>query len=408
MNMPPAAAALRQPSFVAYLGGHALSTVGTWAQRVVLYWIAWEATQSTAVLGLLAAADLLPAVFTAPLAGTLADRLNRRILALRLQLLSVIPAVLALIAVLSEMTSVPVLVSLALLTGILNGFDHPVRMVLVSGLVERATLTSAVTLNSIVFNLGRMAGPALGGVAITSGHTEWVFVFNALSYAVFALVLARLRSALPGVQAGGDDGALGWLQVLPRLTVTHRVVLAYFAAIALCIRPVFELLPAFADALAPAPALASELFAWMTSAQALGAALGGVAVGTLAAQGPPVRAVLVSGLAIVASMFLFLLSGEPWLALLSLTVVSGGIVSNGIACQVLLQNEVPDRMRGKVLSVYTMIFRGLPALGALAIGVLAQIMPQAHLFWAGNSILVLATGIAWTVFHRSGNRRDTR
>lgn len=408
MKLPRAAAALSQPSFLAYLGGHALSTVGTWAQRVVLYWIAWEATQSTAVLGLLAAADLLPAVFTAPIAGSLADRMDRRVLALRLQLLSVIPAILALLAVLFGAATVPVLFGLSLLTGILNGFDHPVRMVLVSGLVETPKLTSAVTLNSVVFNLGRMVGPALGGVAIANGQAGLVFLFNAVSYLAFAWVLSRVRGNAPATQANGTGTPLGWREVLPHLSMTHRVVLAYFAVIAVCIRPVFELLPAFADALAAGPAPAGELFAWMTSAQALGAALGGVAIGTLAGHSRPVPAILASGLAIIASMALFLLSRSSLLALLCLTVVSGGIVANGIACQVLLQTEVIDSVRGKVMSVYTMMFRGLPALGALVMGLLAQAIPQTGPFWAGVGLVALATGVTWGIVMRDGSRGRSR
>ncbi|WP_280177647.1 MFS transporter [Arsenicitalea aurantiaca] len=343
----------------------------------------------------------IPRRFAAPLAGTMADRMDRRVLALRLQLFSVIPAVLALLAVLFGATSVPVLVGLSLLTGILNGFDHPVRIVLVGGLVERNMLTSSVTLNSIVFNLGRMAGPALGGVAIASGQIEAVLLFNAVSYLAFALLLARLRYKAHSTYLGQGSDPLGWLHVLPHLTVTHRVVLVYFAAVALCIRPVFELLPAFADGLALRPDLAAELFAWLTSAQALGAVLGGVAIGILSGHAAPLRSILSSGLAIMGSMALFLLSSRPWLSIVALTLVSSGIVANGVACQVVLQTQVSDRVRGKVLSVYTMMFRGLPALGALVVGVLAQSIPQANLFWTGIALIALATCIAWALLRRS-------
>lgn len=389
MKLPRLPEALSELSFLAYLGGHAVSTVGTWAQRVVLYWIAWETTQSTAVLGMLAAADLLPAVISAPFAGTLADRFDRRRLAIVLQLASIVPALAAMFALLLGQTSVPILVGISLATGILNGLDHPVRMVLVSDLVDKPRLSGAVTANSVIFNLGRMLGPALGGIAIAIGGSWTIFLLNALSYVAFALILTRLRSGKHRLDAPAQAQRIGWLNVLSHVTTTQKLILGYFAILALCIRPIFELLPAFANNLVASGA--GELFAFMTSAQALGAALGGVAIGILLGSSAPKNAILVSSVAIIASATLFLMSQDWIMAIIALTLLSGSTVANGIACQVLLQTEVADGIRGKVMSIYTMLFRGMPALGAAIIGVIAETIPQQAIFWFALLVALLAT-----------------
>lgn len=416
MRLPLAAAPLAHAPLRAYLAGNFVSVVGTWGQRVVLLWLAWDLTLSTFMLGLMAMAELLPSVIVAPLAGTLVDRKDRLRFARQLQVMSLAPSGLMLAATLTELLSPAILLAVTTLTGVLNGFDHPVRMVVVGGIVPRPDVPGAVAMNSVVFNLARMLGPAVGGVTIAL-HAMWaIFIFNAVSYLIFALILSRLarcketssstypnepgasfsinprnrlEAATPRAPSrlGGESD--GWSAVWQGLTGRHKVLLVLFAFLALCFRPIFELLPTFAEGLTQSEAMEAQAFSLMTSAQGAGAMIGAVVTSVLLSRGRPLTLALGCGMASVLGCGGFLFSNLLWAALVALIFLSGAILANGICTQVVLQTQVSDGIRGKVLSLYTMIFRGLPALGAMAIGLIADTITERKVF-AIACLLVLA------------------
>ncbi|KPQ20506.1 MULTISPECIES: MFS transporter [unclassified Halomonas] len=411
MRLPRAASPLAHAPLRAYLAGNFASVVGTWGQRVVLLWLAWDITQSTFMLGLMAMADLLPSVIVAPFAGSLVDRKDRLRLARQLQVMSLAPPCMMLVATLTGLLNPAMLLAVATLTGVVNGFDHPVRMVVVGGIVPQPDVPGAVAMNSVVFNLARMLGPAVGGVTIAL-HAMWaIFIFNAVSYLIFALILSRLsrrradsRSLSPeetGVASArpetartrapsrGEGEEDGWSTVWRGLTRRHKVLLVLFAFLALCFRPIFELLPTFAESLALSDAMAARAFSLMTSAQGAGAMIGAVVASVLLSRGRHLTLALGFAVAGVLGCGGFLLSNFLWVALVALTFLSGVILANGICTQVVLQTEVPDQIRGKVLSLYTMIFRGLPALGAMSIGMIADTVSERKVF-AIACLLVLA------------------
>lgn len=409
-RLPGATAPLAHASLRAYLTGNFVSVVGTWGQRVVLLWLAWELTQSTFMLGLMAMADLLPSVVVAPLAGMLVDRKDRLRLLWQLQVMSLAPPCIMLVATVSEQLSPAVLLLVAALTGVLNGFDHPARLVVVGSIVPKPDVPGAVAMNSVVFNLARMLGPALGGFAIAQQLAWAIFIFNAVSYLIFALtllmLLARRRdisssaaydksevvatvSSRPAESLHVHEGS-DWAAVRHGLTQRHKILLAFFALLALCFRPIFELLPTFADDIAQSGAIAARAFSLMTSAQGLGAMVGAVATSVLLSRGSPFKLALGLGMAGVLGCVGFLTSNLLWPALAALTFLSGTVLANGICTQIVLQTQVPDRIRGKVLSLYTMIFRGLPALGAMVIGMIADTVPERQVFaWACVPVLLM-------------------
>lgn len=415
MRLPKAASPLGNARLRVYLAGNAASAVGTWAQRVVLLWLAWDITQSSFMLGLMAMADLLPSVIVAPFAGTLIDRKDRIRLALRLQLLSISPPCMMLLATVAGVVSPAFLLVVAGLTGILNGFDHPTRMVVVGSIVPRKDISGAVAINSMVFNLARMLGPAAAGLALTLGTLWSIYIFNAVSYLLFALILSRLAFQEPsgnGLNSVSSNNSPGdkyersyWSAIRDGLTGRHKLLLLLFALLALCYRPIFELLPAFAAHLAIDEAERAKAFSLMTSAQGLGAMLGALVTSVLLTRGRPLALTMGFGLSAVLGCVLFLISNVLWAALTALTLLSGAILANGICTQVILQTEVPDSIRGKVLSLYTMIFRGLPALGAMAVGLIADKTHETFIFALGSlPVLVMLPRMLWAL--RKGEKNS--
>lgn len=390
-------AALRAKGLRAYLAGNLFSIIGTWGQRVVVYWMAWELTGSSAILGVLAALDLAPAVLAAPLAGALADTRPALRLAINLQLLSALPPLALAGLAFAGSIDLPVLLAVSLVTGMLGGFDHPLRLLLVGNVVERQHVSSAVALNAIVFNLGRMIGPVAGGWAVSAGRPELVFVLNALSFLFFALALHRSPASeedAPRAAAGG--GRVGWRAVLRALEAPDRRLVFYFAAIALTARPLFELLPVFAGEFASAALPEARAYSIMTSTQGLGAMAGGVATSILVSRYRQRTVALVAGLVATAMLLAFLSSGQFPFALTALAIVAGAVLTNGISTQMILQTRLPRNVRGRALGLYTMTLRGMPALGAFILGVLGDFVPQRDVFVAAAALLALL-GVAFVM-----------
>lgn len=391
-------AALGARGLRAYLAGNLFSIIGTWGQRVVVYWMAWDLTGSSAILGVLAGLDLAPAVLAAPLAGALADTRPARRLAINLQLLSALPPLALAGLALAGMIELPVLLAVTLVTGMLGGFDHPLRLLLVGSVVERQHVSSAIALNSIVFNVGRMIGPVAGGWAVSAGRPELVFVLNALSFLFFALALHRSPvSEEDAPRAKADGGGVGLRAVLRALEAPDRRLVFYFAAIALMARPLFELLPVFAGEFASAALPEARAYSILTSVQGLGAMLGGVATSVLVSRYRQRTVALIAGLVATATLLAFLSSGGHFpFALAALAVIAGAVLTNGISTQMILQTRLPRSVRGRALGLYTMTLRGMPALGAFILGVLGDFVPQREVFVVAAALLLLL-GVAFVV-----------
>lgn len=384
-------AALGSPVFRLFALGSAASLLGTWAQRVVLFWLAWEMTRSTVVLGVLALADLLPALLTSPLGGMLADRDDRVRMAVRVQVLSALPPLLLAVTSCLGMLDLTVVMAATLLGGICTGLDHPLRLTLISNLAPPEHVPSAVSINSMIFNLSRMIGPALGGLAIAGGAVTAVFAMNLVSFVFFALVLRRIKPPPRPESAGGDQAAVGWAGVWPLVPLFQRLALLYLVAVSLFLRPVYEMLPAFADRLAGGDSEAANAFALMSGAVGLGAFFGALSAPGMRSG----RALIVSGLAGVVSIAAMVWIDSLWLTLLAIALSSWGILASSIATQILLHLGVPPEVRGRVLALYAMVLRGMPAAGALFAGWLATRIELTMVFvWFGLPVLAVTLWLA--------------
>jgi len=363
---------LRAPGLAAYLFGNLVSITGSWAQRVTIYWIAWEMTGSTSFLGLLAALDLLPSVLAAPLAGAIADSRPALKFTKTVQLLSAAPPFIMVLILMTDAVTLPILMVLTLVTGILNGLDHPLRLLLVGQVAPKGQVSGAVALNSVVFNVGRMIGPALGGWAVSAGMPILVFGYNAATFLLFAAILTSLprhdgddRAPHAGSMS---DGLFRWRDVLLAFDRPLALAFAQFAIIAAMIRPVFELLPGFVDGLATNGIDHAQAFSLLTSAQGFGAMIGALAASWLLRKCFFASVAMISGMLAVLSELIFLGSGGFFVALAAMALLSGAVLINGIATQVALQTQLALHVRGRALSLYTMTFRGMPAVGALFVG----------------------------------------
>src|SRR6266853_2701689 len=189
-NVAPAFA---HRNYRVYVSGNAVGLIGTWLQRVSVGWLAWTLTHSGAWLGIMSMAEFFPVVFLSPLAGVLADRRNQVSVIRTTQIIGGLQASVLAILVYSGAITIEWLFALTLLLGITNSFAQPSRMALISNLVDRAALPSALAINSIVFNSARFIGPAIAGIVIAQVSVGAAFALNAATYVWFFATMTRLR-----------------------------------------------------------------------------------------------------------------------------------------------------------------------------------------------------------------------
>ena len=393
--------ALANPNYGIYTLGSAVSLIGTWMQRVAVGWLAWELTESGAWLGLLAFADLFPTVLIGPLAGAWADRADRLKVVRATQLLAFVQALLLFGLTVAGAITIELLLALTLFLGIVVAANQPARMALIPHLVRGEDLPAAVAINATIFNAARLVGPAIAGALIVSVGVAGAFAANALTFVVFIYALFRLR--LPATAPDGgqsraplfSDVGSGFAYALRHPGIAPALLL--LTAVSLGVRPFVELLPGFAgevfDAGAPGLAL-------LTATVGLGAVIGGL---WLARRGPApglVEIVLAACLGLGLAMLVFAATDSLWVAVPALTLAGICLVVQGVGTQTLLQLAVVPEMRGRVMSLYGLILRGGPALGALAMGAASELV---GLGWP-LAVGTLAMLLVWALVHTRRQR----
>ena len=381
-------------NFTIYTAGSTVTLVGLWVQRLGVGWLAWELTYSGFWLGAIAFADLFPAVMIGPFAGVLADRLDRLRLARICQWLSLLQTALLFALTAWGQIGIFALMSLTLFLGCVRAVYMPVRLSLVPALVRPDDVPAAVAISSLIFNLARFVGPAFAGLIITAWGVAPTFAFYGVTVIalLFAFSLLRIDSA-PGGDGRGD-GMLAQIAEGFGYATRHGAIaplLLLMLALSVLARPVGELFPGFADAVFQRGAGG---LAWLSSAIGLGAVAGGI---WLARRGTAVGLLPialagagVSGL----SLMLFTATDIFWIAIPAIGLFGAAVVSCAIATQTLLLGAVEEHVRGRVLSLYGVIFRGGPAVGSLLMGGLSDLF---GLRWplAVGGLLSLAAA-AWT------------
>jgi MFS family permease len=366
------ARALRHRNYRNYVGGDGISLIGNWVQRVAIGWLTWELTHSGLWLGIVAMAELFPSIFCAPLGGALADKHDRRMIAIWAEVLLLLQALALALLTWTELIDIWWLVFLTVLRGVFNAGSHPARQALVPSLVPPADLSSAIAFNSMVFNIARFIGPVVSGFIIAHLGIASAFAYNAASFLVFILVLLRMQ--MPYIEQFTRKHQSLYAQMVEglRYIAGHAGIgpmLLLLTLTSVLVRPLADLLPGYAGAVFESGATG---LAWLTSAMGLGSMVAAFGIAQRGRVGGLTRlAVANAGIMAVAAMG-FAFAPSFWLALVLLAVASYGITVTGVSGQALIQSAVSGELRGRVISIYGMIFRAAPGSGALVIGALSE------------------------------------
>lgn len=352
-----------------FFGASLTAWTGLWMHRIAVSWLAWELTGSAFWVGMVAFCDLAPAVIASPIGGAVADRVDRVRLAMVSQAAIGVQALLVAALAWSGAMTIGLLLVLELLGGIAASFAQPARQTLMPGIVPRGDLPAAVACNSLTFNLARFLGPALAAPLIAAFGVVPAILANALAYLIACATMPMLSIA-PEERRGHavSKSLLG--EVVEGMTYAARHVglgplLLYAALTAILLRGVQEILPPFVER---GFGLGAEALAILTGAFGVGALATGLWIASRGRIEGTTRLAVLAGLAQAAATAGFAATGWFPLGVLAGALIGASASAHGIAVQTLIQTAAAPEMRGRALSLWGLITRACPALGALGLG----------------------------------------
>lgn len=385
--------AWKQRNFAIYMSGAGIALVGMWAQRIAVAWLAWELTRSTTWLGLIAFADLFPTIILTPIAGVIADRMDRRKLSLISQFAAFLQAIVLTVLVYTDWIDIWSLFFLTFLLGIAMAYATAARLAMVPNLMEAEHVPSALASDAAIYNSARVVGPMLAAALIAFVGIAGAFLVNCLTYLVFLVCLMKIR-LVRNESRGRTGGMLAQTLEGMRYAAKHPGIgpmLVVLTALAISVKPFLDLLPGLADNVFNSGV---NGFAQLAAAGGTGAVLCAI---WFALRGRiegltfiTLSALIVGPLGIV----LMCISDMFWLGLIGSFIAGSSITLTGTGVQTLMQHSVDGAIRGRVLSLYGMLHRGVPALGALLMGIMGdQIGLQATLI--GGALIFCIPVFIW-------------
>lgn len=384
-----------------YFTGQAVSLLGNWMTQTASLWLVYHLSSSPFQLGLVGFAGQFPIFLFGALAGVVADRVNRHRLIVITQVLSMAQSLALAAFAFTDSVTVPWLVVLMFFQGMINAFDMPARQTMVVEFVEKKEhLGNAIALNSSLFNLTRLLGPAVGGfvIALFGGGTRgaaWCYFIDGLSYGatILALLMMQLRPRAPRAakkhpRAEFREGlhyALGSAPIRALILLVAAVCAIgffYITMTPLYARDVFH-----GD---------SKTLGWMMSASGTGAVIGSLYLGTRKTVHGLGNVITFGGMALGAGLIGFAWSRWFSISLLCLGFCGSGGVLLMASANTLVQTMVHDDKRGRVMSLFTMSAMGTMPLGNLiAGGMAAKFGPTPTLIFSGVGCLLVVGAFYW-------------
>ncbi len=394
---------LRNRNYRLYWCGQVVSLSGTWMQRIAQSWLVLQITHSPLALGTVTTVQFVPILILSLFGGVLADRVPKwRFLMLTQTVMAFQALILAILVSTRQVQLIHVYI-LAAVLGIANALDNPTRQAFVVELVGREDLPNAVALNSTIFNTSRIVGPALGGLLIAAFGVAGCFYLNAFSFlaVIGGLLMMDPTKFFAGrpARAGKVFGQIGEGLRYAISTPDTALPLLLMAVLGTFGYNFTVILPLIADEVLHSGAIG---FGGLTAAMGVGSLMAALGV---AYRGRATRQTLLAG-ATGFSILLFLIALSHWWLLTIPLLVALGLCSIifSTTANTRLQMVAPNHMRGRVMSIYQLLFAGTTPFGSLIIGVLAE---RSGVQWAVAIVAVVCGfGVIAALFYlrRNANR----
>ncbi len=391
-RLPKSLNALRHRNFQLYVIGQLLSTMGTWMQIIAQGWLVYQLSRSELILGIVGFAAAVPALLITPWAGVAVDTVSRRKLMLVTQSCAMLLALILAALTFSGQVQIWHVIVLATLSGAVNAFDGPARQAFVVDMVGREDLPNAIAINSMTFNTARVVGPAVGGFILAAVGADWCFLINGLSF--LAVLASLLAMNLPApVARGGRAAPLQQLRSgLAYAIRTNEVAALLLLSLNLSLFGITysTVMPAFVDrVLGQGP----TAFGAINMASGVGAVSAAIMIAFFGDRGRRGFWLSRISLAYPLILLLFALNSSYPLALVLSALLGFGFMGQFTLINTLLQTQIIDEMRGRVMSLYTLTFFGLTPFGNLVIGALSEAWGIGHTLAVSAILACIFAGV---------------
>jgi MFS family permease len=375
--------------------GQTVSLIGTWMQQVGQGWLALQLSNSAFIVGLVSAAGSLPILLFSLYAGVIVDRQDKLRLVKAAQVLLSVEAAILWWLVWSGRITIPLLVGLAAMNGVISAVEIPARQSMIVDFVGREDVVDAIALNSGGFNLARIIGPSIAAAVIASAGLAWCFGINALSYiaVIGCLAAIHLPKFVPAekIVAAREGFMEGMAYIRSRRDVTGIMGL-------MAIYSIFGL-----QYLTMMPVIARNVlhtgaggYGFLVTLVGVGALSGALVLATFSARVRRGRLFVISAFSFAVLLLVFSLVRNITVAGILLVFIGLTMMINGALANGMLQAIVPDELRGRVMAAYVFVYVGFTPIGSLIAGAVAHVL---NVQWAvgGGAVIMLvyATWAFW-------------
>lgn len=377
--------------------GACTSSVGTWMQKLAQSWLVLQISNSPFLLGLDAFLGEIPIFLFSLVGGAVADRMDRRLLLIASQVIQMSCAFTLALLFAFDVVRVWHILSLSFVVGLAQAFGGPAYAALIPALVKADDLPNAIALNSIQFNLARVIGPMLGGLALTELGAAWCFALNGVSYlaVIASLLVLRVRFRLAPGEASILASVKAGLDFIRRQAAMLSLIGLAFSTTVLGV-PVVVFLPVFArDVFEQGP----DIYTLLLSLSGAGSIAGALLVASFSENRHKGWAALAALVTLGASIAGFALSRNLVLSCALLFVAGASLMVVFAMVTSLVQLLTRDEMRGRVMSVYNVAFRGGMPIGSLVTGMLVPVFGAPAVLGVAGGLLVLL-GVYFMLGHR--------
>lgn len=389
-------AALRHRNYRLWFIGQLISLAGTWMQSTAQGYLIYQLTKSPAYLGIVGFVGGLPSWLFMLFGGVIADRLPRRTLLVITQ-----TAMMILAFILGALTFTGAvkpwhIVVLAFLLGIANAFDAPARVSFITELVSREDMTNGIALNSTMFNTATIFGPMIAGLVYAGVGPGWCFTLNGISFIAIIIGLL-LMHVKPVLEKPREKNIWRELAVGLKFVGANKIVLSLTGAIGIVgifAMGMMTLLPAWAVQVLHGDVKTNS---WLVSARGVGALIGALMLASLGKKKIRGKLWTAGSLTLPVLLFIFAFIRVVPVSLILLGLIGWSYMIMINSSNAMVQTQVPDELRGRVMSVYTLVFFGSMPLGSLIAGAVADKLTEQATVMISAGILLAFAAFAWII-----------
>jgi MFS family permease len=384
--------AFASPNYRLFFGGQIVSLIGTWMSMTATSWLVYRLSGSPMMLGVVGFAGQFPGFVMGPFAGAYLDRWDRHKVLVTTQALLMVQSFVLALLMLTGHISIPIIVFLSVFQGLVNSFDLPARQAFLISIIKKEDLANAIAVNSSMFNAARLVGPSLAGFIIATAGEAWCFLIDGVSFFAVILALLAMKGLPPQLRTPAHHGIVrqlldGWRYVSGFRPI--RSLMLLLAALCLFAVPYAVLMPVFSNDVLGGGARSLGFLLTASGAGALAGALWLTTRPSVVGLG---RVILVNTIVFGVGLIGFALSRWMWLSVAFLFVSGFGMMSLMAGINTVVQTIVDDKMRGRVLSFYTMAFLGTAPFGSLLAGAMSARIGAPHTVSVSGVLSLAAAG----------------